>query len=455
MTTKTIGEREIALAVLLEITEEGAYSHIVLNDVLSKYQYLEKKERAFITRVVEGTLEHMIELDYIIDSFSKTKTRKMKPVIRAILRMSVYQLKYMDSVPTHAVCNEAVKLAVKKGFSGLKGFVNGVLRNIARGLDSVEYPSRSDETTYLSVRYSVPEWLIQLWKKSYTFDEMEQMLNEFQKEKPLTIRCNCSQIQPAELVEKLKSEGVTVERHPYLEYAFLISGFDYLAGLESFCAGDFYVQDISSMMVGHLALSSIQGKDISVIDVCAAPGGKSLHMAELLGKNGQVEARDLTEYKVGLIEENIARSGLHNVEAVQQDATVLDVESMDSADVVLADLPCSGLGIFGKKPDLRYKMTKASADNLAALQREILNVVQEYVKPGGTLLYSTCTIHKAENEDNVHWFLKEHPEFELVDITMDLPEELRGDVQEKGMLQFLPGIHKCDGFFLAKLRKTS
>lgn len=445
--TKTIGEREIILAVLLEILEEGAYSHIVLNDVLSKYQYLEKKERSFITRVVEGTLEHMIELDYIIDSFSKTKVKKMKPVIRCILRMSVYQLKYMDSVPTHAVCNEAVKLAVKKGFSGLKGFVNGVLRNIARSLDTLEYPT-------LSVRYSVPEWLVSLWQQSYTFAELEKMLQEFQKEKPLIIRCNCSQIQPKDLMEKLQAEGITVKVHPYLDYALLISGFDYLAGLKSFREGDFYVQDISSMMVGHLALSGISGEDVSVIDVCAAPGGKSLHMAELLGERGHVEARDLTEYKVGLIEENIQRSGLKNVTAVQQDATILDEEALESADVVLADLPCSGLGILGKKPDLRYKMTENTARDLAKLQREMLDVVHRYVKPGGTLLYSTCTIHKAENEDNVHWFLKEHPEFELADIRQDLPETLRGDVQEEGMLQFLPGIHECDGFFLAKFKKN-
>ena len=451
--TKTTGEREIALAVLLEIMEEGAYSHIVLNDVLSKYQYLEKKERSFITRVVEGTLEHMIELDYIIDSFSKTKTKKMKPVIRCILRLSVYQLKYMDSVPTHAVCNEAVKLAVKKGFSGLKGFVNGVLRNIARNLDNLEYPSKAEEIRYLSVRYSIPEWLVKMWRKTCAFSQLEIMLQEFQKEKPLIIRCNTRQITPAELVKELEAEGVAAEAHPYLPYAFRISGFDYLTGLASFQKGDFYVQDISSMMVGHLAVSGTDGENVSVIDVCAAPGGKSLHIAELLGNRGQVQARDLTEYKVSLMEENVRRSGLHNVSVRQQDATVLDETAIESADVVLADLPCSGLGILGKKPDLRYKMTQEAADSLAHLQREMLDVVHRYVKPGGTLLYSTCTIHKAENEDNVHWFLAQHPEFALADIREELPEELQGDVQEKGMLQFLPGVHRCDGFFLAKFVK--
>ena len=171
--TKTISEREIAFATLYEITENGVYSHVILGEVLNKYQYLEKRERAFITRVVEGTLEHQIELDYILDQFSKTKTRKMKPVIRCILRMSVYQLKYMDSVPVHAVCNEAVKLAVKKGFSGLKGFVNGVLRNVARSLDQVKYPGKEEPLGYLSVRYSMPEWIVKLWLDAYSFEVVE------------------------------------------------------------------------------------------------------------------------------------------------------------------------------------------------------------------------------------------------------------------------------------------
>lgn len=453
--TKTIGEREIALAVLLEITEEGAYSHVVLHEVLNKYQYLEKKERSFITRTVEGTLEHLLELDYIIDSFSKTKTRKMKPVIRCILRMSVYQLKYMDSVPAHAVCNEAVKLAVRKGFSGLKGFVNGVLRSVARNLDTLEYPDRNAGTAYLSIRYSVPEWIVDLWRETYSFEMIEQMLQDFQKEKPLTIRCNQRKICPEELEKRLAGEGVSAVRHPYLDYAFQISGFDHLAGLPSFQDGDFSVQDISSMLVGHLAASGVQRTGISVIDVCAAPGGKALHVAELLDGIGHVEARDLTGYKVGLIEENIRRSGLHNISARQQDASVLDENSEKRADIVIADLPCSGLGVLGRKPDLRYKMTKKTAEELAALQKEILRTVQDYVKPGGVLIYSTCTIHALENEDNVHWFLKEFPEFSLTDITEELPDALRSDVREKGMLQLLPGVHQSDGFFLAKFSRRN
>lgn len=446
--TKAINEREIVLEVLLEITEHGMYSHIVLRDVLNKYQYLEKKERSFITRVTEGTLEHMMEIDYILDQFSKVKVKKMKPVIRNIMRSAVYQMKYMDSVPVSAACNEAVKLAVRKGFGSLRGFVNGVLRNVARNLDQIEYPT--EPLKRLSIQYSMPEWILNLWLKAYDSDIVEQMLQAFQRETPLTIRCNLRMGTPKQLKEHLEAEGVTVKVHPYLEYAFHISGFDYLGDVESFQNGEFSVQDISSMLVSELAAPK---EGDYVIDVCAAPGGKSLHMAEKLNGSGHVEARDLTEYKVSLIQENIERTGLSNVEAVQQDALIFDETSVGKADIVLADLPCSGLGVLAKKTDLKYKATKEGADSLAKLQREMLKNVQAYVKDEGKLVYSTCTINPAENMDNVHWFLNQYPEFELIDIHGLLCEELQKDVKENGCIQLLPGVHQSDGFFLACMKK--
>lgn len=446
--TKAINEREIVLEVLLEITEHGMYSHIVLRDVLNKYQYLEKKERSFITRVTEGTLEHMMEIDYILDQFSKVKVKKMKPVIRNIMRSAVYQMKYMDSVPVSAACNEAVKLAVRKGFGSLRGFVNGVLRNVARNLDQIEYPT--EPLKRLSIQYSMPEWILNLWLKAYDSDIVEQMLQAFQRETPLTIRCNLRMVTPKQLKEHLEAEGVTVKVHPYLEYAFHIAEFDYLGDLESFQNGEFSVQDISSMLVSELA-GPKEGD--YVIDVCAAPGGKSLHIAEKLNGSGHVEARDLTEYKVSLIQENIERTGLSNVEAVQQDALIFDETSVGKADIVLADLPCSGLGVLAKKTDLKYKATKEGADSLAKLQREMLKNVQAYVKDEGKLVYSTCTINPAENMDNVHWFLNQYPEFELIDIHGLLCEELQKDVKENGCIQLLPGVHQSDGFFLACMKK--
>ena len=475
--TKAVNEREIVLAILMEVTENGQYSHIVLRDVLSKYQYLEKRERAFITRVTEGTLEHMIEIDYILNRFSKVKVKKMKPVIRNILRSSVYQIRYMDRIPDRAVCSESVKLAVRRGFSGLKGYVNGVLRSIIREMDDISYPEEPLE--YLSVRYSCPRWIIDLWAQTYSYDVIETVLKDFQEEKPVTIRCCMNRIEPEKLKERLEQEGVTVEQPPYLPYAFWISGYDYLEGLESFREGLFTVQDISSMMVGEIA--DPKAGDY-VIDVCAAPGGKALHAAEKLlmaekalkaepqpeventlveeketgaekqrGQHaGHVEARDLTESKVALIRENIERTGLTNITAVCRDASVPDEVSAGQADVVIADLPCSGLGVFGKKPDLKYKASPEGIESLVKLQRQILSCARAYVKPGGALVYSTCTISPEENEGNVRWFLENCPEFSVDDIREKLAPQLQDSVGADGSIQFLPGVHKSDGFFIAR-----
>lgn len=443
--------RELILGILLEVTRDGEYSHVALRNVLSKYQYLDKKERAFITRVTEGTLEHMIEIDYILNQFSNVKVNKMKPVIRCILRSAVYQLKYMDSVPDSAVCNEAVKLATKKGFHTLKGFVNGVLRNVARNLDNITYPDKKDYVTYLSIRYSMPTWILEKWLQQYDTKTVECILEGFLTEKGTTIRCNLNCMSKEELVQSLEQEGVRIEEHPYLPYALRITGYDFLADLESFQKGGFYVQDISSMLVAHIA-SPKEGDN--VIDVCAAPGGKALHVAELLNGTGHVEARDLTAYKVNMMQENIVRSTMGNIEAVRWDATVLDENAVEQADVVIADLPCSGLGVLGKKTDLKYKMTKEMQEDLVALQRKILSQVQSYVKLNGTMVYSTCTIHEGENMGNVHWFLEHYPQFELESIEDILCDDLKNSVQEKGCLQLLPGTHESDGFFIAKFKKV-
>lgn len=413
--------------MLLAIDRDGQYSHLVLRDVLDKYQYLSKQERAFLTRLTEGTVERMLTLDYVIDQFSKTKVKKMKPLIRELMRLSVYQIMYMDGVPDAAVCNEAVKLARKRGFSGLSGFVNGVLRSVARGWKNVTFQNES-------VRYSVPEWIIDGWNADYGRDVTEKMLEAFMQPAKITVRTNTQKCTPQELKDRLSQEGVTVEAIEGISYAFALSGFDYLAGLGSFQDGWFYVQDISSMTVAHAADPK---KGDYIIDVCAAPGGKSSHLAELLDGSGMVEARDLTEYKVGLIEENILRHDLHNMKAVQQDATLFDETSVEKADILICDLPCSGLGVIGRKSDIRYKMTAEKAHDLAVLQQEMLDTVWKYVKRGGKLIYSTCTIHKEENEDNVAAFLQKHPQFTLVEQRQIFPME------------------GSDGFFVAKMIRST
>lgn len=443
--------RELALGVLLEVSAGEEYSHIALRNVLDKYQYLEKQERAFLTRLVEGTLERRMELDYIIDQFSSVKVKKQKPVIREILRMSVYQLKYMDSVPDSAVCNEAVKLAQKKGFRQLKGFVNGVLRNIARNLGEIKLPSEKEPVRYLSVRYSMPEWMVREWLTLYGREQTEKMLSAFYEKTPLTIRVNKNRISPAELKARLEAQDICVQPAPYLDGALRIDGFDYLSGLKEFREGLFQVQDVSSMLAVEIA--GVKAGD-HCIDVCAAPGGKSLYLAEKTGETGSVDARDLTEYKADLIRDNAERLGAANVRVSVKDAGIYDEASKEKADVLLADLPCSGLGVLSKKTDIKYRMSKEQQQELQELQRRILSTVEAYVKPGGTLVYSTCTINRGENEENVRWFLSHFP-YQAVSLDDCLPEELRSETTKQGYLQLLPGVHQCDGFFIAKFRKKN
>ena len=442
--------RALILDVLMEVTEEEAYSHIALRDTLEKYEYLVKRDRAFISRVTEGTLENLIQIDYIIECFSKVPIYNMKPLIRNLLRMSVYQLKWMDAVPDSAVVNEAVKIAQKRGFFNLKGFVNGVLRACARGLDSVTYPSaEASPLEYLSVRYSMPQWILTKWLYQFSFEDVEKMCASFQAERPITVRVRTQQASKEEIIQSLVSEGVTVLQHPYLDYALKLTGVNYLQALTAFRNGWVYVQDASSMLVTEIAAPNWGDY---CIDVCAAPGGKSLHLSDRLKGSGYVEARDISEKKVDLMQENIDRLGVINMQAALKDAMKYDEKSFQKADIVLCDVPCSGLGVIGKKQDIKYKMNPTRLEELVRIQQRILSVSQNYVKPGGVMVFSTCTIGAEENQMNLQYVLDHFP-FRLESIDPYIPEALRGRTTAGGYLQLLPGVHDCDGFFLARLRR--
>ncbi len=451
MTINGINTRELILDILLEV-ENGEHSHIAIGNALSKYQFLPKQDRAFVTRICEGTLEYQIQIDYILNSYSKVTVEKMKPVIRLILRSAVYQLKFMDSVPDSAVCNEAVKLAQRRGFFNLKSFVNGVLRTISRELPNLELPPREKNLVrHLSVKYSMPETLVSRWLSDYGEDTTETILKDFLEEKPLTIRCRTYLASPENVKKSLEAQGVLVEPAPYLPYAFRISNYNHILTLNAFLEGHIMVQDVSSMLVGEVANPE---KGNYVIDLCAAPGGKSLHIGDKMEGYGTVDARDLTPYKVDLIEQNITRTNSINVQAKVQDATVFDVESELKADIVIADVPCSGFGVIGKKPEIKYRSSNQKQTELVALQRSILQNAAEYVKSKGVLVFSTCTIAKEENEENMMWFLNNFP-FKLESLDPVLPEELHCESTRLGYLQLLPGVHGTDGFFIAKFRRKT
>ena len=414
--TDTINTRELIMNILLEMDREKTPCHLAVRDALDKYQFLPRQDRAFIKRVCEGTVEYGIQNDYIINQYSKIKINKCKPVIRAILRMSVYQIRFLDAVPDSAVVNEAVKLAEKKHFYNLKGFVNGVLRTIVREKDHLPMPKENNTTQYLSVKYSMPEFLVEEFVSQYGKETAETMMADFLKEKQVTIRINRWNNTIEETKKSLESQGAELEKAPYLGEAFYLKNFE-------------------------------------TLDLCAAPGGKSLHAADKMRNQGCVEARDLTEYKVDLIRENVQRAGVSCVVPKVKDAEQLDAEWIGKADVVIADLPCTGYGVIGRKPDIKYYASKEKEEELVRIQRAILANAASYVKPGGTLLYSTCTVNRKENSENAAWFLEQFP-FEAVSLDELLPDELKSGETAKGQLQLIPGVHKTDGFFLAKFRKT-
>lgn len=466
-----ISEREIALDIIME-TDKGDASHSLIRDVLGKYDYLEPRQKAFIKKLAQGSLERRITLDYITDSFASVKTAKQKPLIRSLLRMSVYQILYMDQVPDSAAINEAVNLAGKRGFKNLKGFVNGVLRNISRQKDKITFPAPSkkdkkSQITSLSVTYSMPEFICDLFLKNYGYDKTEDILKAFFNPRPVTIRMDerLSKEEMKRLADSMIEESgdnFAIKQHELLPYAYELTHTDNIQYLPGYEEGNWMVQDVSSMLVSEVA--GLKKGDV-VIDVCSAPGGKALHAAAKLAaleKNAEpcdekphVYSRDLTGFKTRIIEENVDRMALSDIVTVEvHDALEHDEAFENKADVLYCDLPCSGLGIIGRKADIKYGASQKSLKSLSCLQQKILENVWNYVKPGGIMMYSTCTINPYENEKMVDYICENLP-FERVDITMSVPSALRNEESlSKGYLQLLPGVYDTDGFFLAKLRRV-
>jgi len=424
--------REIILDILLSLERGEDFSHRLLKNVLDKYDYLNSRDKAFIKRVTEGTLERQLELDYYLNHFSSVPVRKMKPLIRCLLRMSVYQIVYMDSVPDSATCNEACKLAGKRKFQNLKGFVNGVLRNISKKKEALPLPDRGKNLTdFFSVKYSMPLWLVELWLDEYGSEGTEKILEGLLRIHPVSLRfrTTLSKEEREELVAEIKKQGITINQSEYLPYIYTVASVDGIGNLPGFERGDFTVQDVSSALAVEAA--GIKSSDF-VMDICAAPGGKSILAAE---KAAKVLSRDVSETKVAMIEENLERMQVTNIMTQVFDATVTDEDYIGKADVLLMDVPCSGLGVMGKKRDIKYHATPEGLESIQELQRKIIDSSWQYVKPGGVLLYSTCTIHRGENEDMVQWICENYP------------------FEEEESKQLLPGFMECDGFFFARLRR--
>ena len=472
----------------------------VRREVLEKYDSLDRQERAFYRRLTAGTIEYRLQLDAILNVYSRTKTGKMKPVIREILRMGLYQILYMDSVPDSAAVNESVRLAARKGFGNLKGFVNGVLRAAARdGRKAVEEKGRgeagTDPVSALSFETSMPVWLVKKWEGQLGMEQTEAMCRAFLCERPVTARLRTGEggARPGQDGYE-RPDGM--EDCPILDGACYLRHTGDLTELPAFRDGSLIVQDLSSQIAVRAA--GIKPGDL-VVDVCCAPGGKAILAADLCrqkeypetpaqGKEaadrqkdradtgsghpdqlaeqkaafrierGMVYARDISEARLMKVEENLDRLRIDNCLLEVRDATLEDPDFCEKADLVIADVPCSGYGDIGRKPEIKYRANPDQEESLVKLQRDILASAVKMVKPGGTLLFSTCTVNRAENEENVTWLLSNFP-LEAQDLTDRLPQGLKlpaENTKREGYLQILPqyaGKVPCDGFFFAVLKK--
>lgn len=438
--------RQVALEAIYDIENKGLYSNIGVNRFL-KNSNLKDIDRGFATEIIYGVVENKYFLNYVIDSFSNIKSNKLSPYVRVILQMGIYQILFLDTVTDFAAVNESVDLA-KKYYKKASGFVNGVLRNILRNQENVKYPDKNkDLVKHLSIRYSYEPWLVKNWIKNFGKEFTEELLQANNEKPVLYIRTNTLKITREDLLDKLKKEGIECEKVNLLEDAITVKNLKNIEKNKLFKEGYFQIQDLSSMLVGHIINPN---KNSSVLDVCSAPGGKSTHLGMLMENTGIVVARDIFDHKLKLIDDSVKRLGLSNIKIEKQDAAVLDEDSVEKFDYVLVDAPCSGFGIIRRKPDIKYK-NKDEVEGLPKLQKEILLKSSKYVKKGGLLIYSTCTIEDKENIKIVEDFLKENSDFELEPI-----ENIKIDLenQHKGYIKLYPNIHGTDGFFISKIRKV-
>ncbi len=432
--------RRAAYKVLLRTETEGAYSNIALNAELSKVD--DEREKSLATAIVYGTLENLELLDRQIRVLTGKSEKKLQPSVRSILRMGIVQLVFMDRIPDSAAVNECVNLA-KKFAPQASGFVNGVLRSFIRSDKKFSLPEKgSSPELYLAAKYSVPEWLSKLWCDSYGEERCEEILATIKGRAPVYLRVNTTKISEEELCKRLADEGVKTECTK-LENAVAVEASGAIDKLAAYEEGLFHVQDLASQLCCRLLGAE---ENSTVYDVCAAPGGKTFTIAEYMNNTGKIISCDLYPQRVSLINQGAQRLGLTNVAPAVRDAMTRESAKVD---YVLCDVPCSGLGVIRRKPDIMLK-AKKEADSLSEIQRDILDAASDLVKTGGILIYSTCTLNPAENEENAKWFLESNPQFEPV--PFELPQWVTYKY-ENGMATIFPDRDGADGFFIARFRR--
>lgn len=439
-----INARSISADAVCSVYTKGTYLSEAVAAV-RRSNVLSNVDMAFVNELVHGVLKYKIRIDYIISKMSDIKLKKILPYVLSVMECAVYQIVFMDKIPDSAAVNEAVKLIKDSRYFRSAGYVNAVLRKVADSKDRLDYPK--DELNNFSVYCSLPLWLAKRWVSSYGMDEAKRLAKAYLKKGDTTLRCNLLKITPCELLENLKKSGIECNifssEFTDIDYILSCSSVNGLESLEDFKKGHFYVQDFAAALTVEI-LSPCEGE--TVIDMCAAPGGKTTHMAEKMKNKGRIIAFDIHSHKLKKINENASRLGIDIIEAKTADSTFADSSLYGIADKVLADVPCSGLGILTKKPDIKYFRKEEDIYSLAQTGFEILTNAAKYVKKGGVLVFSTCTTEREENEDVVNKFLSENSDFELVPI-----KEYKRE--NPGYLTLFPHTDGCDGFFICKMKK--
>lgn len=439
-----MSSRSIAVKVLGRITGEGAYSNIILSKELNESD-LSDKDKALTTEIVYGTLRRLKTLDMIISSFVRDMSIMDKRILN-ILRIAIYQMHYLDKIPAYAACNEAVELAKEISEKDSK-LVNGILRNYLKknGTIEIEFRNKIDEIAY---EFSFEPWMIKMLINQYGEGEALRILHGLNETPKVTVRVNNIKGDYDEVYEKLQEAGYNIEEGCICPEAISIQGGRGIEKNESFIQGEITVQDESAMLIAPL-LELEEGQ--RVLDLCSAPGGKTTHIGELLNNTGEILAFDLHESKLDLIRDNYERLGLTNIKLQEMDGTKLNSDLVSSADRILIDVPCSGIGIIRKKPEIKWSKKRNDLKEIVTVQRQIMDNAWEYLKKGGIMVYSTCTLNKEENEQNIEWFLNKHKDAHIEKVFIGKESNLRYD--NLGSLTILPNEY-MDGFYVAKLKKN-
>ena len=434
--------RKLAVKILDRVLNEGAYSNIILSKELNEVE-LSEKDKALLTEIVYGVLRRKKTLDIIISNFVKDIKLMNKDILN-ILRVAIYQMNFLDKIPSYAACNEAVEEAKEISENDSK-LVNGILRNFTKNPDDIEVlGNKIDEYAY---KFSFEPWMIRLLIKQYGENLSKKIMSGLNVIPEVSVRVNGIKADYDDVFEELEELGYEIEEGAVCPEAISIKGGKSVENNPLFKEGKITVQDESAMIIAPL-LELEDG--MTVVDLCSAPGGKTTHIAEILQNTGKVLAYDIHESKLGLIKENCERLGITNVEVGVNDATKLNPELIAASDRVLIDVPCSGIGIIRKKPEIKWNKTRTDLREIIPIQRDIMESAWMYLKEGGIMIYSTCTLNKEENEENIDWFVNKHKDCNVKKIFIGKQDNLV--YNRNGSLTILPN-ESMDGFFVAKLEK--